>query len=59
MLFYLLNKIKNFLIKKIRSGEYFVSGGEDKEVKIWNYDEGVCKYAGFGHSNSINKVIFF
>ena len=39
-----------------KSGEYFVSAGEDKEVKIWDYDQGVCKYVGFGHSNIINRV---
>jgi WD40 repeat protein len=39
-----------------RSGEYFASGGEDKELKIWDYDQGVCKWVGYGHSNTINKV---
>ena len=39
-----------------RSGDNFISGGEDREVKIWNYNEGTCKYIGFGHSNTINKV---
>ena len=39
-----------------RSGEHFISGGEDREVKIWQYNEGSCKYVGFGHSNTINKV---
>jgi len=52
----ILYNIKDLLII-YRSGEYFVSGGEDKEIKIWHYDEGICKYFGFGHSNSINKVI--
>lgn len=41
-----------------KSGEYFISGGEDKEVKIWDYDQGVCQWVGYGHSNTINKVIF-
>ncbi len=40
-----------------KSGEYFISGGEDKEVKIWDYDQGVCQWVGYGHSNTINKVI--
>lgn len=39
------------------SGEFFISGGEDKELKVWDYDEGVCKYFGIGHSNPINKVL--
>merc|ERR1712166_227342 len=25
-------------------GEYFVSAGADKLVKVWHYDEGVCHY---------------
>ena len=41
---------------KNRSGEHFISGGEDRKVKIWQYNEGSCKYVGFGHSNTINKV---
>lgn len=39
-----------------REGEHCVSGGEDKLVKIWNYDEGICYYHGTGHSGSITKV---
>lgn len=34
-----------------------MSVGEDKEVKIWDYDEGVTKYVGLGHSATINKVV--
>jgi len=41
----------------LKSGEYFISGGEDKELKVWNYDEGECKYIGFGHSSTISKVL--
>lgn len=39
-----------------QEGEHFVSGGEDKEVKIWDYDQGICYYSGIGHSGSITKV---
>merc|ERR1712070_559039 len=39
-----------------KSGEYFISGGEDKEIKIWDYEQGVCKYIGIGHSSAINKL---
>ena len=37
-------------------GEHCVSGGEDKLVKVWNYDEGICYYQGTGHSGAITKV---
>jgi len=36
-------------------GEYFVSGGNDKLVKVWNYDEGTLLATGHGHSASIKK----
>lgn len=38
------------------SGDWCVSGGEDKKVKIWNYDEGICYYEGIGHSGGISKI---
>jgi WD40 repeat protein len=38
-------------------GEGFVSGGVDREVKLWNYDEGHCYFVGLGHSGPITKVI--
>ncbi|KAJ7537383.1 hypothetical protein O6H91_11G003800 [Diphasiastrum complanatum] len=37
-------------------GTAFVSGGVDKEVKLWNYDEGHCYFIGRGHSEPILKV---
>jgi WD40 repeat protein len=37
-----------------RSGSHFVSGGKDRILKLWDYDEGVCKYVGVGHSGAIN-----
>ena len=39
-----------------REGEHFVSGGEDKRLKVWDYDEGICYFSGVGHSGSISKV---
>jgi WD40 repeat protein len=39
-----------------REGEHFVSGGEEKEVKVWDYDGGLCQYTGIGHSGNITKV---
>lgn len=38
------------------SGEHFVSGGQDKRVKLWDYDEGICYYNGTGHSGNITKI---
>lgn len=37
-------------------GEHFVSGGQDKIVKLWNYDEGISYYTGVGHSGAITKI---
>eukprot|EP01018_Ginkgo_biloba_P019199 Gb_06629 [translate_table: standard] len=37
-------------------GTAFVSGGGDREVKLWNYDEGHCYFVGRGHSEPISKV---
>lgn len=39
-----------------KEGEHFVSGGEDKMVKLWDYDEGISYYTGHGHSGSITRV---
>lgn len=38
-------------------GEHFVSGGEDKVVRLWGYDEGFCYYEGIGHSGAITKLV--
>lgn len=37
-------------------GEAVVSGGADKEVKVWGYDEGHCFAVGKGHSGAVVKV---
>lgn len=39
-----------------KSGSHYVSGGEERLVKLWDYDEGVCKYIGVGHSGSITAA---
>uniref|UniRef100_A0A0G4HQM4 Cilia- and flagella-associated protein 52 n=1 Tax=Chromera velia CCMP2878 TaxID=1169474 RepID=A0A0G4HQM4_9ALVE len=39
-----------------RTGSHFVIGGETKRVQIWDYDMGVCKYEGVGHSAGVNFV---
>lgn len=38
------------------AGEHYVSGGQDKRVKLWDYDEGICYYQGIGHSGDITKI---
>ncbi len=38
-------------------GEHFASGGEDRVVKVWGYDEGLCYYEGVGHSGTVTKII--
>ena len=40
----------------MKSGEYFVSAGEDKELKVWEYDTAIPKYRGLGHSTTINRI---
>jgi len=39
-----------------KSGSHYVSGGEERLVKLWDYDEGVCKYIGVGHSATITSA---
>ncbi|KAL5019283.1 hypothetical protein ScPMuIL_005005 [Solemya velum] len=36
--------------------KYFVTGGDDKLLKVWTYNEGAVKYVGLGHSGSITRV---
>lgn len=38
-------------------GDYFLSGGEDKIVKLWRYDDGQCYYHGEGHAGTINRIM--
>jgi WD40 repeat protein len=40
------------------NGELAVTGGGDKDVKVWGYDEGRCFGVGKGHSGVVNKVKF-
>lgn len=37
-------------------GEAIASGGGDKLVKLWGYDEGNCYAMGTAHSGSVNRV---
>ncbi|GAB5035670.1 flagellar associated protein : flagellar associated protein [Nannochloropsis oceanica] len=40
----------------VAGGEVFVSGGADKLVKVWAYDEGVVLRTGHGHSGPVQDV---
>jgi len=40
----------------IGEGEHFASGGDDKLVKVFDYDEGVCIAKGTGHSGFVTNV---
>ena len=39
-----------------KDGVVFASGGRDRLVKLWLYDEGELIAQGAGHSGAINKV---
>lgn len=41
-----------------KEGEHFVSGGEDKRIKVWDYDEGISYFHGIGHSGNITRVSY-
>ena len=55
---WLLPSIWKLIKFLIREGEHFVSGGEDKQLKLWGYDEGMQQYVGNGHAGSITKLQF-
>ncbi|KAM6957115.1 cilia- and flagella-associated protein 52-like [Aplochiton taeniatus] len=40
-----------------RNGVHFVTGGDDKLVKVWRYGEGEVTHVGIGHSGSITSVM--
>jgi len=40
----------------VAGGKLFVSGGADKLVKVWAYDEGVVLRTGHGHSGPVQDV---
>ncbi|XP_048871689.1 cilia- and flagella-associated protein 52 [Brienomyrus brachyistius] len=37
-------------------GKHFVTGGDEKLVKVWGYTEGEVTHVGIGHSGSITSV---
>ncbi|KAL6756928.1 WD40-repeat-containing domain protein [Haematococcus lacustris] len=39
-----------------RDGHAIVSGGGDKLVRVWGYDEGHCYFIGVAHSGSVTRV---
>ena len=39
-----------------KEGEHFASGGEDKRIKLWDYDEGLSYWSGLGHSGNITGI---
>ncbi|XP_067914795.1 cilia- and flagella-associated protein 52 isoform X2 [Heterodontus francisci] len=38
------------------NGDFFVTGGEDKLIKLWRYNEGEVTHIGIGHSGTINRI---
>ncbi|KAJ1434647.1 flagellar associated protein putative: flagellar associated protein [Ochromonadaceae sp. CCMP2298] len=40
----------------VHSGEFFVSGSKDKNLKMWHYDDGLPIAIGRGHSGTIKAV---
>jgi len=38
------------------SGQTFCSGGQDRVLKVWDYDQGMCKFLGIGHSGTISSL---
>ncbi|XP_023119492.2 cilia- and flagella-associated protein 52 [Amphiprion ocellaris] len=39
-----------------QDGKHFVTGGDDKLVKVWDYMAGAVTYVGIGHGGSITSV---
>ncbi|KAL3317686.1 Cilia- and flagella-associated protein 52 [Cichlidogyrus casuarinus] len=37
-------------------GEIFVTGGDDRLIKVWNYSDGDVTAIGIGHSSAITRV---
>jgi WD40 repeat protein len=40
------------------TGEFFVSGSEDRLVKVWHYDDGLPVAVGKGHSGKVKYIKF-
>ncbi|NXL84808.1 CFA52 protein, partial [Alectura lathami] len=37
-------------------GTYFVTGGDDRLVRVWDYSEGTVTHVGVGHSGNITRL---
>merc|ERR1712002_910167 len=37
-------------------GQMMVTGGDDRLIKVWDYDNGTVSHVGIGHSGNIRKV---
>jgi len=44
------------VISMSKNGAYYVSGGAERLLKLWDYEGGVCKYIGVGHSGTITSA---
>ncbi|GLD64997.1 cilia- and flagella-associated protein 52 [Lates japonicus] len=42
-----------------QDGKHFVTGGDDKLVKVWDYMEGVVTHVGIAHGGSITSTKIF
>jgi len=50
-------EVNTLAISKEDPGCFFVSGGSDKKVRVWGYDNGSQTYEGEAHSGAVNKVV--
>ncbi|MCQ2818601.1 MAG: WD40 repeat domain-containing protein, partial [archaeon] len=44
-------------IAMCNSGEYFATAGEDREIKLWDYETAQPLWRGIGNSGIINKIV--
>ena len=40
-----------------QDGGYFVTGGDDRVIKVWKYMEGELVGYGIGHSGEVSKLV--
>ncbi|MGH0164119.1 UNVERIFIED_CONTAM: hypothetical protein FKN15_046365 [Acipenser sinensis] len=43
-------------VEFMQDGKSIISGGDDKLVKVWGYNEGEVTHVGIGHSGSITRI---
>jgi WD40 repeat protein len=39
-----------------KDGNYLITGGEDRCIRIWDYDKGKCLYKGNTNSGSVTHI---